>query len=53
MQPTAAEWLKQAEDTKMRLEHFISQTYTPVNPVENGQPEALNLQDQGKIINSE
>ena len=53
LQPTAAEWLKQAAATKIQLQHFISQAYTPVNPEEKRHPETLNLQDQGKIINSE
>ena len=54
LQPTAAEWLKQAAATKIQLQHFISQASTPANPEQRREcPEALNLQDQGKILKTE
>ena len=52
MQPTAAEWLSQAEATKQILEHFIAQARTPVDPKVDAQPTTTKLQDQGRIINS-
>ena len=54
LQPTAAEWLKQAAATKTQLQHFISQASSPSHPEQRRQcPEALNLQAQGKILKTE